>query len=730
MLTFLLCYCSAYAKNQPKTKATITNLNGSFKWDVLTDNAILTNVLTEKQFWTGSLLPAFWIQQPGGEKLYLKASVDMDKSMITSHSGVLRLKFGQWGNGLLHYSVQNAGFIIDSLHVKWHTRIPAIIDLYFGTNPLTDGQKAVVTNADANFWPAWQAEGYCVPSAKGSPVISFFRAHVLGDVEMPLGSFGTSGTPYAAAYPRPTYAAAMGGNHGWVALGTGAIPQSAMYLEIKATCGAFRYRYREDLWGAGTSSRSWTRPLVMSWDITAWDAFNSLFACIDTSKAVDAIHQRSHWNTWGDFSKGEYDLRDITQSAKNMHAEELTLDMGWETSESTGQPNFSHLPDFYNDVDHIKRNGLQVGFWQSLIWIRDTSACGLGKADLLTGLNGQLCKSNIFHNPYWESGSYFCIDPSSPKAREFLRSRTRNILKTTGASLLKLDFAYALLPPDAAAPRDPTYRGENYAVSLIKIIAGEARKVNPDITIQYYGISPLLKPVYNLLALDDMADASGDEAAGHAQWSIWASLAGERGQAIMASSGYNWKSDAEILLNTCIVGSPGSVLNRLMPDGSAVPGRYAGKRKALNLWYRRSTGWEPLWLNSFKGDLDREPYLMCWGRLEKIRGKNELTSLALRDPYQLLTNDAMLSNAMWKGRWAIISQDQANIFSTKKLAIIPFDKGQLVLPFKNRPQVVQATFLKKEAIYENWKWHNGFLVINVTSDKLLDDLVGFTVTTP
>jgi len=43
-----------------------------------------------------------------------------------------------------------------------------------------------------------------------------------------------------------------------------------------------------------------------------------------------------------------------------------------------------------------------------------------------------------------------------------------------------------------------------------------------------------------------------------------------QGMAIMASSGYNWDNDQEILLNTAVIGSPGVVLPRTY-NGGAIP---------------------------------------------------------------------------------------------------------------------------------------------------------------
>ena len=131
----------------------------------------------------------------------------------------------------------------------------------------------MVPSLELPFWPGWSAEGYCVPSGKGGPVQSFFRNWDLGHATFPLGSFGPSlGTPYAAAFPRPMFSAAMGGQDGWVAFGPGTIPDAALTLEIRATTGTLHYLYREDLWGTPAGrTRVWPEPLRFAWAPTAWD---------------------------------------------------------------------------------------------------------------------------------------------------------------------------------------------------------------------------------------------------------------------------------------------------------------------------------------------------------------------------------------------------------------------------------------------------------------------------
>ncbi|MEX2605865.1 MAG: hypothetical protein WD708_00830 [Kiritimatiellia bacterium] len=87
-----------------------------------------------------------------------------------------------------------------------------------------------------------------------------------------------------------------------------------------------------------------------------------------------------------------------------------------------------------------------------------------------------------------------------------------------------------------------------------------------------------------------------------------------------------WKSDPEILLNSAVLGAPGS---NLRLDRNPSP-RCLLQRRALHRWYRRGTRWEPLWLDSETGGLSAEPRVRSLGRMEPFADGPALTALALR----------------------------------------------------------------------------------------------------
>ena len=132
-----------------------------------------------------------------------------------------------------------------------------------------------------------------------------------------------------------------------------------------------------------------------------------------------------------------------------------------------------------------------------------------------------------------------------------------------------------------------------------------------------------------MVSLDDLGDAGSHEAIGHRQWSVWAALAGEMGSAIMASSGYDLAALPDIFLNTAVIGAPGAVFGIHTADDKRVAPGLLSRLRALTMWYRRTTLWTPLWLNTEKGSLRHEPLARCWGRLESIDGASSTHSTGI-----------------------------------------------------------------------------------------------------
>ncbi len=698
------------------------NGNLVFEWDIYHDKAKASVASTKATVWQGSLLPAFWLSV-NKNLCYIKASVIHD-SLIQDKTHRLELSLAPYGKGWLMVSEQEQGVRFSELGIEWYNQAPAISEMYFGTSAVATDSAGVSPVWEKPFMGDWQSFGFCVPAAKGGTPQSFFRMWDFGQANIALGSFGPSmGSPYGAAYPRPLYFAAMGSNDGYVAIGSGSIPDAALSLRITATRGCFEYVYREDIWGAiPGKKRIWKDPLCITLGENPWMAFKKYYDFFPARSTVNPFAQKAIWNTWGIWRQKKYIIRPITGFAQKIGAELMVLDDPWEQSQGAGRPSLARFPHFMDDITDIRDKKLSPGLWEAMGWISDPFSQGLSEKDLILNRRGKPCKANWNFDPFAES--YYCLDISSEKARTFITERTIRIMKTVSPALLKLDFGYGMPSPSMGVPRNPAYRGERFSAELLKLIARAARSVNPNVVIMYYGISPLYIEDMDMVSLDDQGDLWYEVPRGHQEWSIWASLLSDKNIAISGSSGYEWEQDDEVILNTCIIGSPGAMLPVYGKDEQPIADRYLNRRLAINKWYRKTLSWMPYWINSSLGDFNRPPRLNCWGRMEKIGRDTVLTALALREEDKDKIRDERISQMKWSGRWALIAQDDRDISASQALALIPFDPGRISLPCPSKPGSITRLGMQGETAFDDWEWTNGILTIKV-SENTLNNSAGF-----
>lgn len=682
-----------------------------FQWELTTDKATLTDMLTGAVSWRGSLLPSFWIKDANGQLRYVKATVDPH---ALNSDGNISLVLDSLGVGKLAIEQTSWGIRIRELQVTWHKKAPAIVEMYVGASLPPANAVNVKPVWDRPFLPDWQSLGYCLPGAKAGTVQSYFRMWDFGQSDIALGNFGSSmSSPYGAAFPRPVLFTAMGEGKGWISIGAGDIPDGAMSLSMRASRGCFRYLYREDLWGAlPGQTRTWNDLLRISIDTSALAAFGKYYTSFPVLPEKKIVTPVSIWNTWGMWRKKKYPIRPIADFTRKVQSEMMVLDDPWESSQGSGQPDLQRFPDFFADVAYLRSKGLAVGVWETLGWIKDTAAAGLNRNDLIRDINGAPCLANWNFDPTGEA--WYCLDVSSPRARAFLQERTRKTMALLKPGLIKLDFGYGLPNPNMGVPANPLYRGERYSFELVRLITAAAKSVNPDVVMLYYGISPLWIPVIDMVSLDDQGDLWYDTRQGHQEWSIWASLLSGHGIALSGSSSYDWSTDDEVLMNTVVLGTPGAVLPSETDDGKAVPSQYLNRRWAVNKWYRRTVFWQPCWLNSYTGGMDTPPQLRCWGRLEN----KVLTAVTLRENVNKQLKGTPAETIRFTGNWSLISQDDRAVTASRQLAVIPFSAGQLILPYAQRPVKVTAQGMGGVIPGSSWSWKNGLLTITVTPAQL------------
>ena len=720
--TFLL-FCCVVCR-----QAVSQNFNETWKyndrsylleWDFNNDRARAVQSSSSTTLWSGGLLPAFWVLDGNGTFIYLKAKAVM-LTEINNSTSRLDLSIPGWAEGNLIIEKHEWGILFSELKIKWIKEIPSIIEMFWGTQSVPSERASMVVD-ERPFTPDWNASGFCVPGAKEGTVQSFFRFWDFGHSTIALGSFGPSlGAPYGAAFPRPTLFFAMGSDDGWLSFGAGEVPDAAMSLKLQSSLAAIRYSYREDLWGASKDQqRIWKNPLKITFGNNSYDAFKKYYSSFAVKKGVPSIkHQKASWNTWGNWKDRKYAIRPMVDFAKKLGAEAFILDDPWAETKGSIKHNKRLFPDFENDIKYISENGMDCGFWETVGWVGDPASCGLTNDDLILDINGTPCQTSWNSNPL--SSGHFFIDLSSEKSREYVKRRTIEEMKFFKPEVIKLDYGYGIPGPQMGVPRNPALRGERHAYQFIKLISETAKSVNPDVSILYYGISPLFSEHVDIISLDDQGDMWYAIKEGHDQWSIWASLLSDRKLAITGSSSYDWDTDDEVILNSFILGCANAVLGTEMPDGSPVPEKYLNRRFAANSWFRRSIFWEPLWLNSHTGDLKKAPVLKCWGRVEG----GLLTALVLRGKKE--QGYEVLNSYEWTGRWVIISQDDRSVSESSKIAVVPFDEGSLTMKLKSKPEKITSFGIDSQQEKKDWKWNNGELKLAVSNNEL-NNTAGFLI---
>ena len=720
---FLLCFVSGKTAIQALVDKVWTYSSPTYRldWELKNDRARMWHPATGQTFWNGGLLPAFWVENGKGERLYLKTEV-VELSELDNAKTKLSLYIPEWAEGSLMVEKNDWGICFTELRIEWNEEIPRIIEMYWGTVAVDEKFQSMLSDEQRPFTPNWEASGYCVPGAKEGPAQSFFRFWDFGHSHIALGCFGPSmGAPYGAAFPRPALFFAMGDNGGWISFGVGELPDAALTLKLQSGLAAMRYNYREDLWGAAEKrEKIWNNPLKITFGKNAYEAFSNYFASFPVKEGVpSAIHQRPAWNTWGNWKEGKYAISPIVDLARKVGAEVFIVDDPWQVTRGSTEYNKELFPNFKSDLEYVNKNGMRAGFWETLGWVEDTLACGLTKKDLVCDKNGNPCVTSWTFNPL--AGGFFFVDLSSARSREYVKERTITQMKFLRPQVIKLDFGYGMPGPQMGVPKNPELRGERHAFEFIKLVSQAAKSVNPDVTILYYGINPLFLEHIDIVSLDDQGDLWYYIKEGHDQWSIWASLLSDRKVAITGSSSYDWHTDDEVILNSFILGSPNALLSTELPDGSPVPERYLNRRLAINKWFRRTTLWEPEWINSHLGDLLAPQQLNCWGRIEN----KKLTALVLRG--KKMPEYDVLNPYEWSGRWAIISQDDERAISeASKIAVIPFDAGEISITVSSKPKKIIAVGLTGESPSKNWKWKQGKLTLEI-NEAQLNNTAGFMV---
>lgn len=121
----------------------------------------------------------------------------------------------------------------------------------------------------------------------------------------------------------------------------------------------------------------------------------------------------------------------------------------------------------------------------------------------------------------------------------------------------------------------------------------------------------------------------------------------------------------------------------------------------------------------------QDPLMRCFGRLENIDGENRLTALALRENEKHLLPKNCLNGMTWQGSWAMIAQDDEDVFKSRRLACLPIDGTGIQIPRLSRPDHVLAVSRSSEAAWPDWTWAGG--KVNLHAQSSSDQFLGFVI---
>ena len=123
----------------------------------------------------------------------------------------------------------------------------------------------------------------------------------------------------------------------------------------------------------------------------------------------------------------------------------------------------------------------------------------------------------------------------------------------------------------------------------------------------------------------------------------------------------------------------------------------------------------------------QDPLMRCFGRIENIEGENRLTALVLREKDKHLLPKNALNGITWQGGWALIAQDDEDIFKSRRLACLPVDGAALEIPRLSRPDRIVAVSRSSETEWPDWIWASGKL--NLRAQNNSDEILGFLIVT-
>jgi hypothetical protein len=447
-----------------------------------------------------------------------------------------------------------------------------VVALYYAYDDLT---------ADAR--PNGLADYYVLPGANQAPEQYIFPAASFVNGRVSLGCFGMdAGTflqqPFLPHYMMAVYSAARSAVgtaapvpfSGAACLGLAGIPDGSVMVEIAGQRFSPCLNLRSDLWHhrSGPGALHFDAPWVVAVAETWYAAMHRYIEVLlaegyAQSKAREAVPASAYWpqyDIWGDQVRRACGGTAFTQShletiyhdfrTSGMRARLFVIDDGWEQAPGALVHSVERFPTFDGLLARIRADGHEIGLWTAFARCRDYREFGLDAGAVLRTPQG---------NPYRHPSGWYIFDPTHPDVQRHLSERAAALVRRYGPKLIKLDFGYEIPPPDVAAPHELAYAGERLFQKFLEVLIPALRAADPEVTIQYYALTPLLAAYYDQYSCDDLWLARGSYHDAFNKRAVLATLCGAFGVVPYGSTGYDWASAPEIWFDTTIMGTIGSL---------------------------------------------------------------------------------------------------------------------------------------------------------------------------
>ncbi|HEX3811362.1 MAG TPA: hypothetical protein VHX59_00850 [Mycobacteriales bacterium] len=489
---------------------------------------------------------------------------------------------------------------------------------------------------------------------------------------------------------------------GAACMGLTGVPAGNPVLNIESSRFSAAITYRGDLWGTGPEAAVGTRWLIAvgeDWYSATREYVRGLVAEGHAQRRTPAdVPASAFWpeyDTWGDQIARAKVGNALDQAAleemygdlraSGLQAKLFVIDDLWETAPGslTHCPRrFAHFDEFR---EQLSRDGMELGLWTAFPRCGDFRDYGLDESAVLRTADGK----PYFHaNDFYGTGGWYIFDPTDPRVQRHFRERATELVRRYRPKLVKIDFGYEIPTLDTVAPHDIACAGDRLFEKFLDVIVGALKAADPEITVQYYSLTPLLARHWDHLSLDDMWMSRGNFHDAFGKRAVVASIAGELGLPVYGSTGYDWASVPEIWLDSPVLGTIGAM--------APFAGDISGERPTPGL-IAKYNGLTRLTRTNGRYDvefLDRDanarlhnpllgPSAGSWARREE----QGVTVVALRPAPDSAEYPGIVRTT---APAVVASLDENGLDSARRLGIVPFGDGECTFVRQNGPTTATA----------------------------------------